>query len=173
MLSCRFLTESFTVHLSRIEQVEGKPHLSFFNMLFNPKRSAALAGLCSLFLLSPTVDSAKEFPSRSRRSYGPVLERRQVPAEPTNVTTITSPSGATLRYKEPGNEGVCETTPGVKSYSGYVDLNATTHMFFWFFESRNNPSTDPLTLWLNGGPGSDSMIGLFEGNKTRYWYRTS
>ena len=48
------------------------------------------------------------------------------------MTTITSPNGATIRYKQPGKDGVCETTPGVNSYSGYVSLNATTNMFFWF-----------------------------------------
>ncbi|KAI1332698.1 Alpha/Beta hydrolase protein [Xylariaceae sp. FL0255] len=90
------------------------------------------------------------------------LIKKQVPAEPTGVKTIKSPGGVTIRYKEPGKAGVCETTPGVNSYSGYVDLNEDTHMFFWFFEARNNPETAPITLWLNGGPGSDSLIGLFE-----------
>ncbi|KAF2717289.1 peptidase S10, serine carboxypeptidase [Polychaeton citri CBS 116435] len=88
--------------------------------------------------------------------------KRQVPADPSGVTTISSPSGATIRYKQPGLEGVCETTPGVNSYSGYVSLNATTNMFFYFFEARENPEHAPLTLWLNGGPGSDSLIGLFQ-----------
>lgn len=93
----------------------------------------------------------------------PKLESRQFPANATGVTTITSPTGAQIRYKEPGKAGVCETTPGVNSYSGYIDISPTSHTFFWFFEARHNPETAPLTLWLNGGPGSDSLIGLFQG----------
>ena len=64
-------------------------------------------------------------------SAGPRQVKRTLPAEPTGVKTIKSPNGVEIRYKEPGKEGVCETTPGVNSYSGYVDLNDTTHMFFW------------------------------------------
>ncbi|PYH72403.1 S10 family peptidase [Aspergillus vadensis CBS 113365] len=88
--------------------------------------------------------------------------RRQLPKAPTGVKSIKTPNNVTIRYKEPGTEGVCETTPGVKSYSGYVDLSPESHTFFWFFESRRDPENDPVTLWLNGGPGSDSLIGLFE-----------
>ncbi|KAI9892566.1 MAG: hypothetical protein M1814_001255 [Vezdaea aestivalis] len=88
----------------------------------------------------------------------------QLPAEPEGVKTIKSPGGYTIRYKEPGKDGVCETTPGVNSYSGYIDSGPDSHTFFWFFEARNNKSKNaPTTLWLNGGPGSDSMISLFQG----------
>ncbi|KAK6950619.1 hypothetical protein Daesc_007143 [Daldinia eschscholtzii] len=121
------------------------------------KRGTAAAAL-QLFSLCTSLASASSLPSHIEK-----LIRKQAPAEPTGVKTIKSPGGVTIRYKEPELEGVCETTPGVNSYSGYVDLDENTHMFFWFFEARNNPDEAPLTLWLNGGPGSDSLIGLFEG----------
>ncbi|KAF8610127.1 serine carboxypeptidase [Ceratobasidium sp. AG-I] len=67
-----------------------------------------------------------------------------------------------LRYVE--NSGVCETTAGVYQASGYADLTASQSMWFWFFAARSNPDTAPLAIWLNGGPGSSSMIGLFQEN---------
>ena len=107
-------------------------------------------------------------------SHGWPVLARGIPANATGVTTITAPSGVQIRYKQPGKDGVCETTPGVNSYSGYVDLDAETHIFFWFFEARTNPGDAPLTLWLNGGPGSDSLIGLFQGMSQRNsWHSQS
>ena len=37
-------------------------------------------------------------------------------------------------------------------------------IFYWMFESRAEPSTDPLVLWLTGGPGCASEVALFYEN---------
>lgn len=90
----------------------------------------------------------------------PVLA--QFVATPTNFTTKTGYADVQIRYKQVP-AGTCEQDPDVKSYSGYADVSEDEHIFFWFFEARNgDPTTAPLTVWINGGPGSSSMIGLFQ-----------
>ncbi|KAJ7684476.1 serine carboxypeptidase [Mycena polygramma] len=60
-----------------------------------------------------------------------------------------------LRFKKPT---LCDSS--VKQVSGYLDIAKDKHLFFWFFESRGSPSSDPLVIWLQGGPGCSSTTGL-------------
>ncbi|KAG6975119.1 hypothetical protein JG688_00002726 [Phytophthora aleatoria] len=52
------------------------------------------------------------------------------------------------------------------SSAGHIKLanKVDDHYFYWFFESRTSPETDPLVLWLTGGPGSSSMFALLTEN---------
>lgn len=54
----------------------------------------------------------------------------------------------------------------IKSYSGYFTVNKSynSNLFFWFFPSLGDPKNDPVVLWLQGGPGATSLIGLFGEN---------
>nr|POE90644.1 carboxypeptidase s1 like a [Quercus suber] len=128
----------------------------------------SLTSFATAVLLAIPASSALRSPNARRPTQRNIIDdkhnfkRQYFPANATGVKSFKTPTGVTIRYKEPGQDGVCETTPGVNSYSGYIDVASNVHVFFWFFESRSNPKTDPVTLWLNGGPGSDSLIGLFQ-----------
>ncbi|THZ79123.1 alpha/beta-hydrolase [Aureobasidium pullulans] len=101
----------------------------------------------------------------------------QFPPKPEDVKTVKSKfhQGIEISYKEV-DPTVCETTEGVRSFSGYVHLpphsiNETherqdypINTFFWFFESRKDPHKAPLSIWLNGGPGGSSMMGALSEN---------
>uniref|UniRef100_A0A8C8DL37 Carboxypeptidase n=1 Tax=Oryzias sinensis TaxID=183150 RepID=A0A8C8DL37_9TELE len=50
--------------------------------------------------------------------------------------------------------------PSFKQFSGYLSGTEGKHLHYWFVESQNNPSQDPVVLWLNGGPGCSSLDGL-------------
>src|SRR3990167_3566643 len=45
-------------------------------------------------------------------------------------------------------------------YSGYITINETEgrNLFFFFAYSQGNPSTDPVVLWQNGGPGCSRFV---------------
>ncbi|KAM5472457.1 putative carboxypeptidase D [Microsporum audouinii] len=94
------------------------------------------------------------------------------PVEGVTVVESKFDKNVKITYKE---NDICETTEGVRSFTGHVHLppnnndfgvnqNYSINTFFWFFEAREDPKNAPLSIWLNGGPGSSSMIGLFQEN---------
>jgi len=83
-------------------------------------------------------------------------------AAPSNSGVFNSKLFPDTKIRYVRNSGVCETTPGVGQVSGYIDVGTNMSMWFWFFEARQNADQAPFTLWLNGGPGCSSMIGLFQ-----------
>ncbi|XP_046664893.1 venom serine carboxypeptidase-like [Homalodisca vitripennis] len=55
---------------------------------------------------------------------------------------------------------------GLVSYSGYltVDKELNSNLFFWFFPSEQCWTSRPVILWLQGGPGASSLLGLLYEN---------
>ncbi|KAK8116933.1 uncharacterized protein PG998_005214 [Apiospora kogelbergensis] len=114
---------------------------------------ARVASAASLLLLPLVSNAAAEhIPHRIEQ-----LLKRQLPASPKRCKDYhnTKQCDCSIQGARPGG---CLR----QILFGICRLDQQTHMFFWFFEARKNPEKAPITLWLNGGPGSDSLISLFE-----------
>ncbi|KIX07449.1 uncharacterized protein Z518_02102 [Rhinocladiella mackenziei CBS 650.93] len=92
------------------------------------------------------------------------LASAQFQPTPSGITVATSKVNKEVKisYKE---IEICETAPGVHSYSGYVHIPGSLvgrlggydmNVYFMYFEARKNPKTAPLAVYLAGGPGEAS-----------------
>lgn len=113
--------------------------------------------MTALALLTATVPG-------SRAQYLPpssLVTNLASPVDPQIVVSFNEPSA-----------GTCQTVySSQKQYTGYIRMppytlapiqqNYSINYFFWYIEARQDPEAAPLTIYLNGGPGASSMVGLF------------
>ncbi|GBE82719.1 Carboxypeptidase Y homolog A [Sparassis crispa] len=74
----------------------------------------------------------------------------------SHFTTLSHPAfpNHSVRIKK---ANICD---GDEAYTGYFDIEAR-HLFFFFFESKNDPDNDDVIFWTSGGPGCAGSLGLF------------
>lgn len=96
--------------------------------------------------------------------------RSRATALSTSSRTVASLAGRSVHASpssaNPSMNGQA-VRPRVRSELTRTDLDVETpgdrptHHFYWHsFASRNQPESDPVQLWLNGGPGCSSFTGM-------------
>jgi len=77
-------------------------------------------------------------------------------SEPDTLQEYTADATRDLVSNLPG----LNFEPTFKQFSGYIAVSPTRNIHYWYIESSNNPSTDPVVFWTNGGPGCSGLLGL-------------
>jgi len=89
------------------------------------------------------------------------------------LVLVAAVVGFTAALRNPAPELIVQEVPSgsifpgkFKQFTGYIDYNTTegANLFYWFFESQGTPATDPVVLWMTGGPGCASTLALFAEN---------
>ncbi|KAG7383041.1 hypothetical protein PHYBOEH_010103 [Phytophthora boehmeriae] len=127
-------------------------------------RQRRIAGLAVFGLVMMTIAIL------TTTSIGVRSDPQPIP-EPVKATHEHSPHQSVLNTTTPQTPAPTSETwfrcGTENSESGYITLasNEENHYFYWFFQSRNAPATDPLVLWLTGGgSGCSSLTVLLSEN---------
>lgn len=140
-----------------------------------------LVVICTLVVLCSLAEADRVF-KESQSGPGTSIEYRKVgyPLQRPCSSYDMGNSHALSQANLYGQTSICETTPNVPSYAGYVHLTSPSirdlqgsqpfnvSTFFWYFSARRNASTAPLVLYLAGGPGQSSTYSALTENGPCY-----
>jgi hypothetical protein len=97
-----------------------------------------------------------------------LLQPAIVPAADDPTSLRPSPADSVRRHRGAEITGVPGFAGALPSrhYGGYVtvDEERGRHLYYYFVTSERSPDTDPVVLWLNGGPGCSSFDGARRGH---------
>lgn len=126
--------------------------------------SLCAVGVLALAAAAPSEDEIKNLPGAPRcaASSGPVppaasAQSRRAPPPccpgAERGLSLVPLGGASVR--EPLTKRALDPrSVGFSHYSGYLNSTGEKRLHYWFVESQNDPKSDPVVLWLNGGPGA-------------------
>ncbi|KAJ0238809.1 Serine carboxypeptidase-like 47 [Hirschfeldia incana] len=134
--------------------------------------------ICSHSASSRILNKPSNFSSSARLPSGNaerlIKSFNLMPEHDVNIVAKGSPDAPRLVESQinfPETVGMRNASGGGPSveefghYAGYYSLprSKSAKMFYFFFESRTN-NTDPVVIWLSGGPGCSSSVALFYEN---------
>lgn len=95
-----------------------------------------------------------------------IKETNSLHHEPNGKPVFASQFIRDCDYNRAKNMLQVKPIMGVQSYSGYITVNRryNSNLFFWLVSSQQNPTLDPVVVWLMGFPGFSSMYGAFQEN---------
>ena len=115
-----------------------------------------MTGLVTLLLGSTTTNPASTTPTLALGD----------PPSPDTPITYTPDALADEVTALPG----LATAPPFRQFAGYLRITETKNIFYWYVEPDTTmgtgvePSSAPLTLWTNGGPGCSGLFGFLAEN---------